>query len=154
MNERIYYLNKNIVRKFVILDVLALILLMVFSFVLYFYFEGFRSVLLFLPVLLFIFYKSLVFSKRSKALIICSHRVYSWRSGWITEKEVKKAYISGQGDNKCIMFELNYGLYAPTMYTDWSLYSLPSTMIILCQGDCREDIEVIFNSLNGFVRQK
>ena len=67
-------------------------------------------------------------------------------------KEIKRVFLGSDVGKKCIFFDLSFGLYAPTIYSDWSLYSLPSTLIVLCQGDIEEPIETVFDEINRAIK--
>lgn len=150
--ERVFYLSSEARKNILFNDTVVFLLLLGLALILYFFLGSLDDrglwVLFFSPVFLFIFYKIYVFSKRNKAIIICKGKIYSWRSGWFTDREIKKAYIANFGKSRCIMFDLSFGLYEPTVYSDWSLYNLPSTMVVLCQGDCENSLESVLIEIN------
>jgi hypothetical protein len=152
MEAKVFLLSKKIRNKILFFDILIFLLLLCFAVFIYVFFDKIRSFFVFIPVLLFIIYKSFLFSKRGQALIICKRRIYSWRSGWVADKEIKDVYLGHDGKNKCIFFNLNFGWYAPTVYSDWTLYSLPSTLIVLCEDDCVEPIESIFEAIKAAIK--
>lgn len=152
MEAKVFLLSKKRRNKILFFDILIFFFLLFFAVFIYIFFDKLKSFFIFIPVLLFIIYKGFLFSKRDKALIVCKRKIYSWRSGWVADKEIKKVYLGQDGKNKCIFFELNFGWYAPTVYSDWTLYSLPSTLIVLCDGDCQEPIESVFEAIKSAIK--
>lgn len=147
MEEKVFLLSKSRKNKILFFDILVFLGLLLFTIFIYIFFDKLRNIFIFIPVLLFVAYKISLFSKRNTALIICKRRIYSFRAGWFADKEISKVYMGHCGNRKCIFLNLTFGWYAPTVYSDWSLYSLPSTVIFLCDGDCIESIDIIFEHI-------
>lgn len=149
MDKKVFLLNKSTRNRIMLLDLLIFFLLLIGS--LFFYvFSPKLNFLFFIPVLLFIVYKLFLFNKRGKALFFDGSKIYGWRSGWIIFREIKKMYIKKEQGESCIFVDLNIGWYTPTVYSDWSLYALPSTLMVLCQKDVNEPLELVLDEIKKY----
>ncbi|MFC1842150.1 hypothetical protein ACFLYU_00650 [Candidatus Dependentiae bacterium] len=150
MVSKTFLLNKNTRNKIFFLDILIFFLLVFGCFFLYLFSPKLHVLIVLAPILLFVLYKLFLFNKRGKALVFNDSKLYGWRSGWVAFKEIKKVHMGKLKGQTCVFFDLNTGWYEPTVYSGWSLYALPSTLVVVCQKDVDEPLELILNEIQKY----
>jgi len=157
VRESVVYLNKHARRKNLLFELGLIAGFLVISFLLYYFYSKQNIILILVPIGLLLFLRLFLFLRDNKALVLHNGRLYACRSGFVARKEMEKAYIAQKkglfSQQKCIFFDLETGgLYEPTVFADWSLYTLPSTIIALCQSDVDMPLEDVLAVIKNYAK--
>jgi len=157
-SEHIIYLNKHARRKNLYIELFLLALFIISSFILYWIFPINKIFLFVIPVGLFIIARFYIFFANSKALVLHNGKIYVCRSGFVAKREMEKAYIAHTRNmflqkQRCIFFDLDSGrLYEPIYFEDWGLYTLPSTIVAVCENDIDVSLDDLLDVIKNYMK--